>query len=125
MTSLLLDSHALLWWLDDSPRLTLTARQAIESPDAALHFSAASVWELAIKRAAGKLDLPDSMLGILAEEEFAELQMSAMHGLRASALPAIHKDPFDRMLVAQAQCEGLTLVTCDPNIPAYDVPTLW
>ncbi len=125
MTSLLLDSHALRWWLDDSPRLTPDARRAIEGSDAALYFSAASVWELAIKRAAGKLDLPDAMLGILAEEEFVELRMSALHGLRASALPAHHEDPFDRMLVAQAQSERLTVVTCDPDIAAYDVPVPW
>lgn len=125
MISLLLDSHALLWWLDDNPKLTSDARRALEGSDTALYFSAASMWELAIKRAAGKLDLPDSMLAILAEEEFVELRISALHGLRAGALPPHHKDPFDRMLVAQAQCERLTVVTCDPDIAAYGVPVLW
>ena len=125
MSSLLLDSHALLWWQADDPKLGAGARQAIERPDSVLHFSAASIWELAIKRAQRKLDLPDSLLDVLAEEGFVEVAVSATHGLLAGALPPHHRDPFDRMIVAQAQSEGLTVVTCDERIATYGVPVLW
>lgn len=126
MTSpLLLDSHALLWWESDDSRLGARAREQIERPDARLFFSAASVWELAIKRAQRKLEIPDTLLGVLAEEGFTELHVSSAHALIASALPPHHRDPFDRMLVAQAQSENLTLVTNDARIAAYDVPVLW
>ncbi len=123
--SLLLDSHALVWWEADDARLVVRAREAIEQPDVALFFSAASVWELAIKRARGKLELPPTLLDTLAEEGFTELTISSAHALRAGALPPHHGDPFDRMLVAQAQSENLTLVTNDARIAAYDVPVLW
>jgi PIN domain nuclease of toxin-antitoxin system len=125
LSSLLLDSHALLWWQADDPKLGLGARQAVEHPDAALYFSSASVWELAIKQAQRKLDLPDSLLDILAEEGFVEVTISAAHGLLAGSLPPHHSDPFDRMIVAQAQSEGLTVVTRDARIAAYGVPVLW
>jgi PIN domain nuclease of toxin-antitoxin system len=122
---LLLDSHALLWWEADDPRLGAGAREAIEQPAARVFFSAASVWELAIKQASRKLDVPDSLLATLAEEELTEIAISSAHALLASALPSHHRDPFDRMLIAQAQGEGLTLVTNDACIAAYDVPLLW
>jgi PIN domain nuclease of toxin-antitoxin system len=122
---LLLDSHALLWWLGNDRRLGANVREAIERPRAVLFFSVASIWELAIKQAQKKLTLPESLLSALAEEGFAELPISSAHALRASALPPHHRDPFDRMLVAQAQSEGLTLVTGDARIAAYDVPVLW
>lgn len=125
MTSLLLDSHALLWWQEDDPRLGANARKAVEQPNTALYFSAASVWELAIKRAQQKLELPDSLLEVLADEGFVEIAISAADGLRAGSLPPHHKDPFDRMIVAQAQSEGLTVVTRDERIAAYGVPVLW
>jgi len=124
-SSLLLDSHALLWWEADDPRLGAGARRSMEQPGAALFFSAASVWELAIKQAQRKLDLPGTLLATLTEEGFNELPISSAHGLRASALPPHHRDPFDRMIVAQAQCEGLTVVTRDERIAAYGVPVLW
>jgi PIN domain nuclease of toxin-antitoxin system len=122
---LLLDSHALLWWQTDDPRLGAAAREAMEQPDAVLAFSVASIWELGIKRAQKKLDLPETLLATLAEEEFTELRVSSAHALLASALPSHHRDPFDRMLVAQAQSESLTLVTNDAQIAAYEVPVLW
>jgi PIN domain nuclease of toxin-antitoxin system len=125
LTSLLLDSHALLWWQEDDPRLGANARKAVERPNTALYFSAASVWELAIKQAQQKLELPDSLLDVLADEGFVEVAISAAHGLRAGSLPPHHKDPFDRMIVAQAQSEGLTVVTRDERIAAYGVPVLW
>jgi PIN domain nuclease of toxin-antitoxin system len=122
---LLLDSHALLWWQDDDARLGTRVREAIEQPGLPLFFSVASIWELAIKQALGKLDVPGSLLEVLAEESFTELPISSAHALTAGALPPHHRDPFDRMLVAQAQSEGLTLVTNDARITGYDVPVLW
>lgn len=124
-SSLLLDSHALVWWEADDARLAVRAREAIEQPDVALFFSAASLWELAIKHSLGKLKLPPNLLDTLAEEGFMELTISSAHALRAGALPPHHGDPFDRMLVAQAQSQSLTLVTNDARITAYDVPVLW
>jgi PIN domain nuclease of toxin-antitoxin system len=125
LSSLLLDSHALVWWQADDPRLTVRAREVIEEPDTRLFFSAASIWELAIKQAMGKLDVPPSLLDTLTQEGFVELPISATHGLIAAALPPHHRDPFDRMIVAQAQSKGLTVVTGDGRIAAYGVPVLW
>jgi len=122
---LLLDSHALLWWRVDDERLSERARQAIEDPDSAPHFSSVSVWELAIKQAKGKLKLPGTLPQDLLDEGFLEILVNASHSLQAAALPSHHNDPFDRMLIAQAQSEGLTIVTRDPQIAAYDVPVLW
>jgi PIN domain nuclease of toxin-antitoxin system len=122
---LLLDSHALLWWQANDRRLGAHVREVLERPGVSLFFSAASIWELAIKQAQKKLILPETLLSALAEEDFAELSISSAHALRASALPLHHRDPFDRMLVAQAQSEKLTLVTNDARIAAYDVPVLW
>jgi PIN domain nuclease of toxin-antitoxin system len=122
---LLLDSHALLWWQANDRRLSAHAREVIEQPGVLLFFSAASIWELAIKQAQKKLIIPETLLGALAEEDFAELRIASDHAVRAGALPPHHRDPFDRMLVAQAQSEKLTLVTSDERIAAYDVPVLW
>jgi PIN domain nuclease of toxin-antitoxin system len=97
----------------------------MEQPGVRLFFSAASVWELAIKQAQRKLDLPDRLLAILAEEDFTERRVSSAYALSASALPPHHCDPCDRMIVAQAQAEGRTVVTADARIAAYDVPVLW
>jgi PIN domain nuclease of toxin-antitoxin system len=95
------------------------------NPDAVLFFSAASIWEIAIKRAQGKLKAPANLLDTMAERGFAELPVRSSHAIVAGALPRLHQDPFDRMLVAQAQSEGLMLVTNDTRIAAYDVPVLW
>ncbi len=125
MTTLLLDTHVLLWWRGDYQRISARAREAIADPDHLLLFSAASIWEMAIKQAAGKLRMPPNLLDTLGDRGFAELAMSSHQGLIAGALPPHHRDPFDRMLVAQAQSEKLTLVTDDARIGAYDVPVLW
>jgi PIN domain nuclease of toxin-antitoxin system len=123
--SLLLDSHALLWWQADDARLSERARHAIEHPDSLPHFSAASIWELAIEQAKGKLRLPATFMETVAEEEFVEIPVSSRHALRAAALEPHHEDPFDRMLIAQAQSEGLTVVSRDQQIANYDVRVLW
>jgi PIN domain nuclease of toxin-antitoxin system len=125
LNALLLDSHALLWWEEDDTRLSERARERMERPDSEVLFSAVSLWELAIKQALGKLRLPDSLMSRLAEEGFRELSITAAYGLLAGELPRHHNDPFDRMLVAQARSEGLTIVTADRRIAAYDVPVLW
>jgi PIN domain nuclease of toxin-antitoxin system len=122
---LLLDSHALLWWEADDARLAGEAREAIEQPEVPLFFSSASIWELAIKQASKRLVLPQTLLATLSEEGFTELRISSTHAALAGALPFHHRDPFDRMIVAQAQTEGLTVVTSDARIAAYDVPVLW
>jgi PIN domain nuclease of toxin-antitoxin system len=122
---LLLDSHALLWWEADDARLGPEARGAIEQPQVPLFFSAASIWELAIKQAQKRVALPQTLLATLSEEGFKELRISSTHAVLAGALPLHHRDPFDRIIVAQAQSEGLTVVTSDTRIAAYDVPVLW
>jgi PIN domain nuclease of toxin-antitoxin system len=125
LSGLLLDTHVLLWWRGDHKRIGARAHQAIEDADIPVFFSAASVWEIAIKHASGKLRMPANVIDTMQKRGFAELTVAASHALVAGALPPHHRDPFDRMLVAQAQSERLTLVTNDPRIAAYDVPILW
>ena len=121
---LLLDTHALLWWLDDDPTLRKAARTAIEAEDAEVAVSAATVWEIAIKHALGKLRLPEDIEGAIAYYQFRPLPISVQHAIGAGALPLHHADPFDRILVAQARAEHLTIVTRDPRILLYGVPTI-
>lgn len=122
---LLLDTHALLWWLADDPKLGRAAREAIADPDAIVHVSAASLWEIAIKANLGKLDLGGADLAVeVPANGFVELPIGARHALAAGALPRHHDDPFDRMLVAQAQLEDLVVVSRDPTFPRYGVSVL-
>src|SRR5689334_21966502 len=103
---LLLDSHAFLWWLAEDPKLSKEARQAVADPSSVVHVSAATVWELSIKAARGKLDLDGAdLVEEIGENDFLELAMTARHSLAAANLPRHHEDPFDRMLIAQAQLE--------------------
>ena len=121
---LLLDTHIFLWWRGEPSRLTSTVRSRIATADL-VFVSVASAWEAAIKRSLGRLELPDTMeAGVLASG-FEKLLITFSHAERAAALPSHHRDPFDRMLVAQAQAEGLTLVTGDRLLEAYDVEILW
>lgn len=119
--NLLLDSHALLWALHDPARLTPMARTAISDARRAVYFSAASVWELEIKAAKGKLTLPDEWLAAAMETGFTELPVTADDARRSARLPWHHSDPFDRMVIAQAQGRGLQVATRDPLMGAYDV----
>jgi PIN domain nuclease of toxin-antitoxin system len=122
---LLLDTHLLLWAAAESSRLTARAIERLEDPDAELLFSAASIWEVAIKSALGKPDFevdPHVLRRELIENGYAELAVTGAHGAQVAALPPIHKDPFDRMLVAQAHLEGVTLLTVDLNIVRYPGP---
>jgi PIN domain nuclease of toxin-antitoxin system len=122
--NLLLDTHALLWWLGDPGSLSLKARQAIADPENTVFLSAVVVWEIRIKAALGKLDLPKEFREVLDDQPFIPLPLTVAHAHALEALPAIHRDPFDRMLVAQALSERLTIVTRDSSIPDYSVPTI-
>jgi PIN domain nuclease of toxin-antitoxin system len=121
---LLLDTHTLLWALSDVPRLSEGAHQAIEDSRNAVFVSAASAWEIAIKGASGRLTAPADLETRLEAKAFSPLDITVAHGLRAGALPLHHRDPFDRMLVAQAQMDRLTIVTRDPRIAIYEVAVL-
>ncbi len=126
---LLLDTHVLLWWLAGDRRLPRKAKAAIADDDNVVHVSAASAWEIATKFRIGKLpgasvivhDLP----AVLASQAFETLPITVVHAQRAGLLPGEHRDPFDRMLVAQALCEGMTLVTGDETLVGFAVPRLW
>ena len=121
--SLLLDTHVVLWWLGRDPELSEEARNTIAS-DPQVFVSAATAWEMAIKQNSGKLRAPADLEDQLARHGFAHLPITLAHALMAGSLPRHHNDPFDRMLVAQAAIEGLTVVTRDSRIPRYGVATL-
>ncbi len=121
MRRLLLDSHVLLWALSDVPRLRVDARDLIADSSNYVAVSAVSVWELRIKAAQGKLSVPDTLEEATRRSGFAELPITFDHAKRAAALPAVHGDPFDRMLVAQAQIEQFEIVTRDRILVEYGV----
>lgn len=118
---LLLDTHALLWWLGDDPQLATEARKAIADSEHLVAVSAASAWEISIKRALGKLDAPDDLTDAVAASGFEPLPITLQHAVGVASLPRHHDDPFDRMLIAQAQAEDLTIVTRDPRFRDYRV----
>jgi PIN domain nuclease of toxin-antitoxin system len=120
---LLLDTHSLLWWLADDHRLSPEMRGAVADTEVVL-VSTASAWEISFKKALGKLAAPDDLPSQLVRHQFTVLPIHLSHAVRYGDLPLIHRDPFDRMLVAQAQVEGLTIVTRDPAIAAYEVDVL-
>ncbi len=126
---LLLDTHALLWWLLDSPELSATARAAIAQPDQRVLVSAASAWELGTKQRIGKLpeagDIVANLSAYLRKQRFEPLPISIDHALAAGRLPGPHRDPFDRMLMAQAQTEGADVVTTDAVFRAYGLAVVW
>jgi PIN domain nuclease of toxin-antitoxin system len=122
---ILLDTHAYLWWLNDDANLSISARDCIADTDSIVHISAATVWEVSVKSAAGRLDLGETdVLGAIEANGFTELPITARHAAHAAWLPRHHGDPFDRLLIAQALVEGLTLVSSDRAFAAYDVPLL-
>jgi PIN domain nuclease of toxin-antitoxin system len=122
---LLLDTHALLWLLTDDLRLSQRSREAIERPDAGMLVSAVNVWEIAIKRAIGKLPAPRNLIELIERAGAELLSITVEHAHATARLPLHHRDPFDRLLVAQAQIEGCALVTRDAAIAAYGVPVIW
>ncbi len=121
---LLLDTHALLWWLADDARLAEPVRNAITDPRNDAFVSAASAWEIAVKARLGKVTMPNDLVEQLAANSFTALPVQVPHALAVRHLPDHHRDPFDRLLVAQAQIERLTVVTADETIPRYDVAVL-
>jgi len=122
--NLLLDTHVFLWWRANDPSLQGAVISAISDANV-VFVSAATAWEAAIKAALGRLGLPASIESGVEDSGFEKLPITFFHAETAAALPAHHHDPFDRMLVAQTIAEGLTLVTHDRKLAAYDVPILW
>lgn len=120
---LLLDTHVVLWWLSDSPELSDDVKGLLDT-EPSVFMSAVSPWEAAIKQSLGKLSGPDDLAERMRDSQFGGLPITAGHGVRAGRLPAHHRDPFDRLLVAQAQIEGMTLVTRDKWTHAYDVKVM-
>lgn len=125
----LLDTHALLWWLFDDPRLSRRARGVIRDPNNRLLASSASAWEIATKHRLGKLSsagpLVSDFAGFMVKAGFAELAVSWAHAVRAGMWDVAHRDPFDRTLAAQVSLKGLTLVTADPAFDDFGVSALW
>jgi len=121
MRRLLLDTHVLLWWLCDDENLGDQATQLIADARNEIFISAATTWEISIKKNMGLLEAPDDMDRIVEDEGFSKLPISLFHSEKAGGLPEIHRDPFDRMLIAQAQAEGLEIMTVDPEIPRYGI----
>ncbi len=120
--NLLIDTCTLLWWVNGDA-LSSAASQAIEDPDNRVLVSAASIWEIGIKTSLGKLTVPDDLDAVV-DEDFEQLPVTFAHARRAAQLPRHHRDPFDRMLVAQAQVQDFTLATRDRRIRSYDVALL-
>ena len=121
MRRILLDSCVWLWWLDDNPALGKEAKALINDERNLLFISAATVWEIAIKRQKGGLQIDGDLQALVLADGFIPLAIDLFHAQQAAALPPIHQDPFDRMLVAQAQVEKLTIVTGDARIQQYAV----
>ena len=124
MQRLLLDTHAFVWWLSDVSRLTEGARAAIAEPRNDIFVSAVTGWEIAVKQMKGRMTAPDHLSAMIEERGFSHLPLTYHHAEQAGNLPMHHRDPFDRLLVAQAQAEGLVLVTRDARIPRYGIRTL-
>jgi len=127
--NLLLDTHTFLWWLTDSDQLSANARAAITAAGNDANLSAASMWEIGIKYSLGRLPLPDLPRRYIPRQlhrnNIASLPITDAHALAVADLPSHHKDPFDRLLIAQAQHESLVLVTRDTVVAQYDVNILW
>lgn len=126
---LLLDTHTLIWWLTEDSALPVSVQKLIGSRNSAVLVSAVSAWEIATKHRLGRLGIAADLAGnyeaYLANERFESLSISAAHGIRAGSLPGSHKDPFDRMLVAQAQIENLAIVSNDGQLDGYGVTRIW
>jgi PIN domain nuclease of toxin-antitoxin system len=122
--NLLLDTHVLLWWLDDSSKLSQQAHRAISDGKRPAFVSVASIWEIRIKEALGKLKIPRNFQKVLEDQPFEILDITAQHAHAVSRLPKHHRDPFDRMLVAQAKTERLMLATRDAHLKQYNISIL-
>ncbi len=121
---LLLDTHVVLWWLDDPNQLSAEAREAIAEPTNEVFVSAVTAWEIAIKRSLGKLTAPSDIATAIIDAGFDELPVSSRHAWALESLPPHHRDPFDRMLIAQTIEENCTLVSRDAVMSPYSVPII-
>jgi len=126
---ILLDTHTFLWWITQDPRLSTDAREIIGYGENEVFISAATGWEIAIKTQLGRLKLPgepqDFVISQLKVNTMVSLPIEMRHALHISKLPNYHRDPFDRILVAQAQLENLPILSADPDIKKYDVKVIW
>ncbi|WP_392533735.1 type II toxin-antitoxin system VapC family toxin [Nostoc sp. C117] len=120
--SFLLDTHILLWFLENDSKLSDRIREVITNPENLIFVSAISAWEISIKQSLGKLIAPGNLEEALHFSRFQVLSMTLAHGIKVADLPLHHKDPFDRMLIAQALVEGLTIITVDQKFEFYNVP---
>ncbi len=121
---LLLDTHTLIWWLTNDSTLSQTARNAIANPENLIFVSAASAWEIAIKKTIGKLQPPDDLAEQIQEKDFLPLPIEISHALKVEQLPLHHHDHFDRILIAQAMAEKMKIITRDRKFDAYEVETI-
>jgi PIN domain nuclease of toxin-antitoxin system len=126
---LLLDTHVFLWWISDTPRISDSAYDAIADPENEILMSPVSGWEISIKEALGRLELPgpprDFVPEHIRKNRFGVLPVSMQHALEVSSLPPHHQDPFDRLLIAQARSDGIPVVSGDAAFSAYEVDVLW
>ena len=119
--NLLLDTHVLLWWLDDNPTISRLAYSSIATGKNIVFYSAVTIWEIRIKETLGKLKIPDNFEEVLKKQSFESLDVTVEHAHSIRSLPDIHTDPFDRLLIAQTKFEKMTLVTRDTNIKKYGI----
>ncbi len=124
MNGYLLDTHTILWWLDDPAQLSPEAREAISDADSFVYVSAAVAWEMAIKKSIGRLDIPSNLPEALRSDSIEVLDINIHHALAVGDLPMLHQDPFDRIQIAQANLEDLKLITRDQKIQQYKVKWL-
>lgn len=125
MSRVLVDTHALLWWLADDRSLSARARELIGDPATEALVSVVSLWEIAIKRGLGKLRVPETLPETITAEGFEWLPVEAAHAWDVGSLTAHHRDPFDRLLIAQAIGESIPIITADPHFAPYDVEVCW
>jgi PIN domain nuclease of toxin-antitoxin system len=126
--TLLLDTHALIWWMEEEQNLSSRARLAVQNPENRILISAVVAWELAIKVKTGKFSpasLIEKLSWSLEQEAFSEVAITIEHATRAGSLPLHHRDPFDRLLVAQALSLGVPIVSADRILDRYDVERIW
>jgi PIN domain nuclease of toxin-antitoxin system len=119
-----LDTHIFLWWLENPTLLSKEAIAAIKNGQNIIYISAAVIWEIAIKKSLGKIQIPNDINGVIQSNQFAELPITIAHAQVLEKLPPVHRDPFDRMLIAQSMHEGLTLITRDLDIHKYPLSCL-
>jgi PIN domain nuclease of toxin-antitoxin system len=121
----LIDSQAFLWWAEASPALGTAARNAIADPANEVLISIAALWELTIKQSSGRLTLPDDLETMVTRQSFSVLSVSFVHLRHIGTLPRVHRDPFDRMMIAQALAEGIPIATGDRIFSGYGVQVVW